>query len=262
MKKKQIKILGWVAFLLAIIVVMGFVNVSRESTENQVPEIKINVHGEMLFITEDDILHRLFLQQWTDTARRVVHNDLDEIEAFINAMPEIEKAEVFKTLNGKVNLEVTLKQVVARVFNRDGTSYYLDSRGRVMPLSINYTAKVPVISGNVQLTPEDPSALEVIHIDSLKNKKYLPELYRLSLYVCSDAFLRSQITQIVRQNNGEYALIPRVGDHIIQLGSAEDAGKKMENLKIFYKEGLKKVNGNIYDTINLQFKDQVVCSKK
>lgn len=262
MKKKRIKIISWISFFVILFVVMSFVRVSRDTVQPNIPKISIDVHGEMLFITEDDILHRLRMQQWVDTAQRLIINDLGAVETFINDMPEVDEAEVYRDLSGFVHFDVALKQVVARVFNADGSSYYIDGKGRVMPLSINYTAKVPVISGAVQVSPDDLSALEVIHIDSLKNKTPLPELYRLSIYVCSDAFLRSQITQIIRDQSGEYFLIPRVGNHVIEFGHCVDERDKFENLKIFYKEALKKVNGNIYDTISLKYSDQVVCSKR
>jgi cell division protein FtsQ len=58
-------------------------------------------------------------------------------------------------------------------------------------------------------------------------------------------------------------IIPISGMHTIHFGRAdEQVEEKFKRLKIFYKEGLKKVGWDQYKTINLKFDKQVVCEKK
>jgi cell division protein FtsQ len=46
-------------------------------------------------------------------------------------------------------------------------------------------------------------------------------------------------------------------------GDAKDFEEKFEKLKTFYTEGLNKTDGwNKYSTINIKYKNQVVCTKK
>jgi cell division protein FtsQ len=46
-------------------------------------------------------------------------------------------------------------------------------------------------------------------------------------------------------------------------GEAKDFEEKFEKLKTFYTEGLNKTDGwNKYSTINIKYKNQVVCTKK
>jgi cell division protein FtsQ len=62
---------------------------------------------------------------------------------------------------------------------------------------------------------------------------------------------------------GEFELIPRVGNHRILLGGADDISSKLKRLKTFYTS--KDVNVkelNMYDTINLKYKNQLVCSNR
>ncbi|MBK7817541.1 MAG: hypothetical protein IPJ60_08285 [Sphingobacteriaceae bacterium] len=58
-------------------------------------------------------------------------------------------------------------------------------------------------------------------------------------------------------------LTPVVGDQSILLGKNQDLDVKLNKLKLFYSEGLNKTNSwNKYSTINLKFKNLVVCTKK
>ena len=56
-------------------------------------------------------------------------------------------------------------------------------------------------------------------------------------------------------------MVPRIGPHIIILGSIDNYEAKFEKLWLFYTEGLKNVGWNQYLKINLKYKDQIVCSK-
>jgi cell division protein FtsQ len=57
-------------------------------------------------------------------------------------------------------------------------------------------------------------------------------------------------------------LVPRIGNHLIELGRADNLDGKLDKLKRFYKEGLNKVGWNKYKTLNIEFDKQVICTKK
>ena len=77
----------------------------------------------------------------------------------------------------------------------------------------------------------------------------------------SSRFLKAQIEQVYVDKTGEFELFPRVGNHIIVFGNAEDIDKKFERLLIFYRNGLSKTGWNKYNVINIKYENQVVCSK-
>ena len=53
----------------------------------------------------------------------------------------------------------------------------------------------------------------------------------------------------------------RVGSHKILLGESENIEDKLNRLEVFYKETIGKQNWNKYTTLDLRFKDQVVCKE-
>ncbi|MEO8088452.1 MAG: cell division protein FtsQ, partial [Bacteroidota bacterium] len=67
--------------------------------------------------------------------------------------------------------------------------------------------------------------------------------------------------QIFVDAAGDMELIPRVGNQTILFGDEKQMEEKFNKLYTFYKKGLSKTGWNQYKTINVTFKDQVVCSK-
>jgi cell division protein FtsQ len=90
-------------------------------------------------------------------------------------------------------------------------------------------------------------------------KNNLFGIYRLAKYLNSSEFWRAQIEQVYIGK--EVELVPLAGSHIIVLGNFQDIDEKMNKLFVFYQQGLNKVGWNVYETINLNYKNQIVCSK-
>jgi len=75
-------------------------------------------------------------------------------------------------------------------------------------------------------------------------------------------FLKAQISEIYLNSKGEFDLIPQLGNHLIRFGTMEDASTKLNNLDIFYRKALIGEGWDKYETINLKYKNQVVCKRK
>ena len=108
-----------------------------------------------------------------------------------------------------------------------------------------------------------------VSVDAIsKNEKFaaisvLDDIYNISTYIAKDSVLASLIHQINVTPDKELELYPSIGNHKIVFGDAKDFEEKFEKLKTFYTEGLNKTDGwNKYSTINIKYKNQVVCTKK
>jgi len=99
-------------------------------------------------------------------------------------------------------------------------------------------------------------------LDTSIRNSILKDIYYLVKYINGDNFWSAQIDQIFVDGKDEIDLIPRVGNHTIHLGSAENYEGKLRNLQAFYDEVLPEVGWNKYSTINLAFKDQIVCKRR
>jgi cell division protein FtsQ len=98
--------------------------------------------------------------------------------------------------------------------------------------------------------------------DVLGRNIMVDDLFTLAKFIENDNFFNSFIEQIFINENSEIELIPKIGKFTILLGNIDDLEEKFDNLKAFIQIGLSREGWNKYETINIKYKNQVVCKKK
>lgn len=199
-------------------------------------------NGDNLFITYE-MVNKLLIQNFDGLKSQPKENILlNKLEEVLHSNEMIENAEVFLSVDGELGAVIKQKTPIARVRHNE-RSYYIDSKGDKMPLSSNYSARVPIVEG-------------------ISDGKISEELYALSMLVHKDEFLKKQIVGIEQTPKKEFILKTRVGDQSIELGDLRNIDEKIKKLKAFYHKNLKDNNLNLYKKINLIYDNQVVCTKQ
>ncbi len=196
------------------------------------------------FITRGEVFQ--IINSLVDSIDGLPLNELPlyEMEKTIEQHALIKTAEVFVLPSGELTVTVTQKEPLIRVQNAQGKSYYLDIEGKSFPLSRNYTQRLMIANGNI--------------IDSVD----VAVVSKVARYIHQNEFWKAQIMQLHINENKEIELIPRVGSHIILLGSEEKMEDKFEKLMLFYQKGVQQTGWNQYSIINLKYKNQLVCIKR
>ncbi len=249
------RLLGLVAILLiAGIIISAVENRKHSNVKEVIIDIDQLGHGYS-FVNVEDI--RLIIE------RRFGYNlegvplaglDVERVERVLEEDPFIYESDVYVDAKNRIHIHIGQRDPLVRIIDKNGANYYLDRNGHKMPLSKHYAARVLVVTGNLPPYVED--FLETKKENSLAN------VFRLAETLNQDDFLLAQIEQIYVNSKGDITLIPKVGNQKIILGPYEDVGKKLKRLKTFYKEGIPYEGWQKYKTINLSFKDQIVCKKK
>lgn len=198
--------------------------------------------GEIKLISQRDvalILEQYHLNPLGKTIRGIKS---EEIEKKIHCNKMVKTVECYKTPSGTVNINIKQRCPEFRVVGFG--SYYIDKDRKVLPISSNYAAYVPVVSGRVTV--------------SMATGK----LFDLISYINNDKFWDAQIEQIHVREDAKIELIQRVGDAVVMLGTVDNYESKLEKLRKLYIYVLKESGWNRYEIIDLQYKDQVVCTKK
>lgn len=258
--KKILNISVWLLFILGTAALLSFTLRKRNNIVCQEWEIKVDSFTGNHFVTParvEKILSNSGLKKGEDKFENI---DAKTIEKKLLSLSSVEKVEVFKNMNGTLEVEVEQRQPIARVFNRNGYSVYIDEKGKVMPVSEFYTARVLVVNGYVNIKSGE-NMEQIKENDSLQKLTLLDEVYELATYIRKDEFLKAQIEQIFIEKNKEITLIPKVGNQEIIFGKAEEIETKFNKLLLFYKKGINPNNLNLYKTINLKFDNQIVCKK-
>ena len=204
---------------------------------------KIEVHFtqfENLYVSEESV-NKLLIQNKIEVSSIGKETlDLNRVEVLLNKHEMIENAEVFLTLDGILKTNISQRRPIGRILGNN--AFYLDRLGKKMPLSKSYSARVPILV-NVQ-------------------EKDIKEAFPLVEYINKDQFLTEHVTSITRLKGGRYQLGLRQIDFNIYFGKVSRIDEKFNNFKAFYKKALKDDLINTYKMVDLQFGNQVVCTKK
>jgi cell division protein FtsQ len=190
--------------------------------------------------------------------------NISKIENTITSQPYVEKVHIYESLDGNIFVDVKQREPILRIINTKNENFYVDGSGRLLPPNPCFPARVLVANGNIghsYLANPNFRIETPITGDSLVADTLLLDLYKLALYINRNKFLKAQTDQIYVTNHKEFELIPKVGNHIILLGCADNLDEKFRKLIVFYRKGLNTIGWNKYNCINIKYKNQVVCSK-
>ncbi len=253
----------WILILGYLIIILSFVAHKRQNIPCTSMEVVIIDTAKNKFINKNDI--KLLIKE---KKKQIIGEPIDKIdianlEHTIESFPTIKKAEIYKTMEGKLIIEVTQKTPIIRIIGKNGFSFYIDKRGKIMPMAKNYSSRVLLANGNIDTeTIEKDTLLLSDFSKKTKSNAQIHQLYLLGKFIFQHDFWRSQIEQIYVNEDKEVELVPKIGAHIIYLGEMDKFEYKFFKLESLYKEGLKRVGWNTYKTINLKYSNQVVCEKR
>lgn len=260
------KILNITLLLLVVIVIGIILGFSERELNNQVCKeinIEIDHSNGNYFIEEADIYLMVYHEMDTVVGKLLRDIDSESLEYKLRNHPAINSTEVYKTLDGSLNISIQQRTPIVRIINNGGEGFYIDSSGYLMPTSSNYTSRVMVVTGAFNDSFYRLSKWNTKNIpDSLVNEVLVDNIYELAYFISKDEFWKAQIEQLHVNKDSEFELIPRIGNHRIVLGETVDIARKFNKLKLFYEKGLSKTGWNEYSKIDLRFSKQIVCTKR
>jgi cell division protein FtsQ len=178
--------------------------------------------------------------------------DVADIEKNLHKVPAIKDVQVFKTVNGRLVVELSQRTPIARVEDKDHRHYYLDREGNVIPAVSGYAPHILLFNGQIDGTLRKQENVR----DAMEG------LMAMANYIANDPFWSAQIVQVYVDRQGGFELIPRVGAQIILFGDASRLEEKFFKLETLYRKGFRQVGWNQYEIINLKYNNQVICTKR
>ena len=212
-------------------------NSHRKLTKSEVVFVGVNT----LFIEKETVNKLLIENNQNASGIEKDKLDLNKLERILNSNDMIEKSDVFVSIDGVLKAVVKQKTPIARVINGN-ESFYVDYEGGKMPLTSNFAARVPLVSGEI-------------------NKKNSGEFTQLCRVIYDDDFLKKNIIAIQIMPNGNLKMFNRNYNYQIEFGSLEDVSQKFKDYKAFFQKAVVDSTLYKYKKIDLRFTKQVVCTK-
>jgi cell division protein FtsQ len=251
MKNTLLNILTALFIAAWFVVVLGFVGSESEKVICNRIEVTLSDTARSRFVTEADVRQLLEGTGLPMQGYPISQIETRKLERCLEENPYVRNAEVSKVISGELEVWVEQRVPLVRIMPDGETGFYLDHEGHVLPLSNQYVPLTLLVSGHISV-PRQGEELGT----------QLQEILHFSNYLATHPFWQAQIVQVYVDRRGEYELIPRVGAHQILFGSMDQWEKKLDNLELLYRQGLSKYGWNTYETINLKYTNQVICSKR
>lgn len=197
------------------------------------------------FVSSNEIEQLLREKKLFPKGKALKDINTQEIEETLKSNPFISEATCYRSSTDKICINATQRLPIMRLMTNNGQDYYIDAMGHLMkPSASSYTANLVIVTGNVS------TQYAVEHL--------LP----LGRILQNNPFWNNMIEQVNITEKGNVELIPRIGDHVVKLGKPDNYEDKLYRLKTFYEKGLSKIGWNKYSIINLEFNNQIVCTRK
>ncbi len=263
MIKKLLYILLSLALAAGLAVLLGFAASNNLQTPCHRFEIEVISRSGNHFIRAENIRQLATGKLDTLEGKVVGPELLGKLHGIVNNIPYVDKASVYRTINGELKAEATLRDPLLRIINSNNQSYYIDTQGTMFPLSDEYTARVMLATGRI--TTDYSPGFNVLPSKETKEAspgtETLYDLVRLATFIAGDDFWNAFIDHIVVLPNGKFELTPKNGVHIIEFGEATNIEKKFGKLRKFYANGLSRTGWYHYNRVNVEFNQQVICSR-
>ena len=231
-----------------------FVVAWKAKEEKKCTSIQIELVGEntaALFMDEKEIL-QIIHEQGVKEGLPIGDVNLNTLEKYLQTIRWVKNVELF--LDNTQTLQVKIEQriPIARIFTASGNSFYIDKEGLQLPLKQLTVLRLPVFTN----FPSDQEKL------SKPDSLLLNDILHFTKAVATDSFFMAQTAQVNIATNGDFELVPSVGDHLVLIGSVENIEDKLNRLYTFYKKVWVQSGLNAYQVIDCRFDNQIVALKK
>lgn len=249
--KRIIIALASVAMIVCFIVLFVAASKDRSKAVCKAIDVTVTDHNGKVFVDKKAIAAAILRDKKTSPVGRQLSDlDIGEIEQSVKHYPWVKDAELYVDNHNVLEISISQRSPVARIFTDEGSSFYLDQEGKLLPVTGSFAIKLPVFTG----VPYHLAS-------SAKDSLVYQQVIRLSDYLTAHPFWMAQVDQINVNGNHEFELIPTVGHALIAFGDANNIDEKFDKLLTFYQKGLNNIGWGYYDTLYLQYAGQVVAAR-
>ena len=237
--------------ILSVVVLSGYLVYSvlamtdRHEDSRLCRGVDLHITDSLHFDLIDEEMVLAVLQEHSidPTGMPLEEIDPERIEATLLMHPLVGKVQCYKTGGDMLRINLSSKVPLVRVINNRGQDFYVDSRGEILTQR-SLAVQLPVATGYIDRQFAAGELLEVVRV------------------IDRSEFWKAQVEQINVTKDGQIELVPRVGDHLLIIGTADNVEDKLDRLMNFYEKGLDNVGWNKYRSISVAYENQVVCKKR
>lgn len=237
---------------------------ARENSQMTCIGYEINIYSSSndYFINKQQVAQIIIDHFDTLQGQQINPETLQRLHYLIENIDYTDHAIVYRTINGKIGIDIHLREPLIRVINHNNESFYIDQNGYMFPLSEQHTARVMFATGSIETDFINKRSIHANYSEyGYSYCGVLSDVYVLASYIDKEPFLRAFIDHIYVLPDNKIELIPKNGFHVIEFGYADNIEAKFRKMELFYLHGLSIKGWHYYNRINLEYRNQIICSK-
>ena len=241
----------FVTIAVTIVCISALLSASKIQDKKNLSEVVIHITNEnqCKFISQEQVEDLLIKTRHENIMQTSLSElDIRHVEDVAQSNPWIADAQIYVDNNRKLQIFITQRVPAVRIFEENGTSYYLDTALKMLPLSDHYIQYSFVVTNVPELKEDSVS------------KDLKAQIIYIAEFIRKNQFWNAQIEQIYLNANHTFELIPTLGNHKILLGDTSHIADKFENLYAFYQKVENHIGWDKYQLLDLRYKGQVVAS--
>lgn len=260
MIKKWLNRILWLVVVLGTTYLVLWTNFQRLNTNSEDLIVDIRQTNYPSLITEEEVKTNILEEIPAVIGASAKNIKLEKIEEQVAYNTQLTGVKAFLDISGNIHIKAKPRKAVLRIFDNKGHHAYLGEELILMENSLSQSHRILVANGNIPHLNTEQRRQVLMGMEELPEIYH--QLYELARLIEEDEFLNTLINQIYIKKNQKAILTPKVGVKKIEFGRLQNMEEKLFNLKAFYLNGNKKVDWQKYRSINIEFENQIVCSKK
>ncbi len=251
-----------ISTILILIVIAA--NIVRNNTMVKSVDVTVDYNNSEALVSSETLQRELMKAMPTLGSIKVKEVKTHDVAKIVAQSPYIEKVDTYISISCKVKIKAYQRQPILHVFYYDD-EFYLDDKGIYIPTSTEGTANVMVGSGHFKQKYKQKIQgldIEKMIVDSVQKDYDITKMWQIAKYLYDNEQYRSLFDQIYVNRANDIELVPKMGNHIVCVGDANDIEEKMKYLYALYKEAFPRIGWNKYKYIDLTYKGQAICRKR
>ena len=251
---KIIKIVASFLLIFGILALMVWAGIRAGDQTCTGISITIHTSDNPELLKKSDISNILKQHHSEWEGKKIKEIDLTDIHKILAQENYIKSVNKVHFSGSKLQIEVTLYDILLEVNTKAGEKFLLDVNGIYLPYSPKTGNDVIVATGSI---PNTFRKNETITSESSE----LYQLFKVALLIKEDPSYAGWFHKMEVNDKQEIMLHPVQGNLPVLFGTIQDAENKLKTLKYMYNEVLPYMSEGKYAQLDVRFKNRIVTRK-
>ena len=234
-------------FIVFTILILTFVLIVAFKRNDNFIHKDLIIDVDSSFLDKSSVRDFLLKENLLDSSK-INYNNL---ESKFLSNSHVKDVTIYKDLLDNLNIGIEQYQPIARIVSGMLEGNYINKEGHIFPTSQKFSKRVILLHINDKSIDEK----------TILSSDFGNNLVEMIKYINDSEFFSKIISELEINQNKNIIIHPQFSKQKIIFGYPDNLEEKFEKINIFYKKIIPAKGWNTYRTVNVKFKNQIVCDK-